>query len=103
MPTDDYVPAEWQLAKRPTGGWVILGAPSDGNGKNYRVTWPVSPDLQGLVETYRRDVWSRPEFGATIVGIGRLIDGLKRTGEYQPEEPFDLAAWVAEFEGVQAS
>ena len=101
MTTDAYVRGEWAIAKRPGGGYVLLGAPAAVEvGYVYRVVWPIAPDNQALVESQGQGVWASDEFAPTLQAIGRLIDGLKNTGEYTPEPAFDLAAWVASYEGA---
>lgn len=98
MPTDAYVPEEWAIAKRPNGGWVLLGAPAAGTGQSYRVVWPISPDLQSVVDAYGEDALTYPEFAPVLGGIARLVNGLKSTGEYTPEPAFDLGSWVVQYE-----
>lgn len=103
-----YKADEWMLARKPGGGWVVLGAPKDSDGNVYRVLWPLPVHAAIVAETRGREAaWQDPEFAGIVGAINSILMGIANVGEYTPEPPFDLAAWVENYEAggtsVQAS
>jgi hypothetical protein len=99
-----YVPDEWAVARNAIGTWLILGAPKTADGTQvYRVVWPLPSHAVPLAEAYGESAWTHPEFQNVIGAVNNIIEGIRDVGEYKPEAPFDLAAWVVEVEGVQGS
>jgi hypothetical protein len=95
------------LARKPGGGWTVLGAPQDTAGNAYRVTWPLPLYASAVVDEHGPQLaWDQPLFVGIKGALGMIIEGIANVGEYTPEAPFDLAAWAAEYEAgtdVQAS
>lgn len=102
-----YKADEWTLARKPGGGWSVLGAPQDTTGSVYRVTWPLPLYASTVVDEHGPQLaWDQPEFVGIKGALEQIMSGIANVGEYTPEAPFDLAAWAAEYEAggnVQAS